>query len=53
MLGISNITVSATNGDKIVLKDVSDGKRMLDLISKSMVSKSPGSDRKSLFDARA
>jgi uncharacterized membrane protein YdbT with pleckstrin-like domain len=27
MLGIADITVSATNGDKIVLKDIEDGKR--------------------------
>jgi uncharacterized membrane protein YdbT with pleckstrin-like domain len=40
VLGISDITVSATNGDKIVFKDVVDGKQKLDLISKLMLSKS-------------
>ena len=47
MFGVSDITVSATNGDKIVLKDVADGKRKRDIISTLVVSKSPGNNRKS------
>jgi len=39
MLGVSDITVSATNGDKIVLKDVADGKRKRDIISDLVLSK--------------
>ncbi len=41
MLGLSDITVSATNADKIVLKDIADGNRKRDLISKLVLSKSP------------
>jgi len=41
MLGISDITVSATSGDKIVLKDVADGKRKRDIISKLVLSHAP------------
>jgi membrane protein YdbS with pleckstrin-like domain len=39
MLEISDITVSATNGDKIVLRDIADGSRKRDLISKLVLSK--------------
>ena len=39
MLGISDITVSATNGDKIVLKDVTDGKPKRDIISQLVLAK--------------
>ena len=39
VLGVSDITVAATNGDRIVLKDVANGKWKRDLISKLMLSK--------------
>jgi uncharacterized membrane protein YdbT with pleckstrin-like domain len=45
ILGLSDITVSATNGNKIVLKDVAEGNRKRDLISALMVSRSPGAER--------
>ena len=41
MFGVSTITVSTTNGDKIVLRDVLDGNRKRDLIAKQALSKSP------------
>jgi membrane protein YdbS with pleckstrin-like domain len=41
MLGLSDITVSAANGDKITFKDIADGNRKRDLISKLVLSKSP------------
>lgn len=47
MLGISDITVSATNGDKIVLKDVADGKPKRDVISQLVLSQSSGNYRTS------
>ncbi len=47
MLGVSDITVSATNGDKIVLRDVADGMSKRDIISKLVLSDLPGNHRKS------
>jgi uncharacterized membrane protein YdbT with pleckstrin-like domain len=41
MLGLSDITVSATSGDKITFKDIAAGDRKRDLISKMVLSKSP------------
>jgi membrane protein YdbS with pleckstrin-like domain len=41
MLGLSDITVSATNGDKITFKDIADGNRKRDLISRFVLSKAP------------
>lgn len=41
VLGISDITVSAPNGDKITLKDVADGNRKRELISKLVLTNSP------------
>src|SRR5262249_4619971 len=40
-LGLSDITVSATNGDKITFKDITDGNRKRDLISKLVLANSP------------
>ena len=47
MFGVSDVTVSATNGDKVVLKDIADGKRKRDIIATLVVSKSPGNNRNS------
>jgi uncharacterized membrane protein YdbT with pleckstrin-like domain len=41
LLGLSDIAVSATNGDRIVLKDIADGKEKHELISKLVLSKAP------------
>lgn len=40
LLGVSDVTVSATNGDKITFKDITDGNQKRDLISKLVLSKS-------------
>lgn len=47
VLGLSDITVSATNGDKIVLKDVAHGKAKRDIISQLLLSQASGNQRKS------
>lgn len=44
-LGTSTITVSATNGDKIVLDNVKGGKEMQEVIWKQVLSRSPSGHR--------
>jgi uncharacterized membrane protein YdbT with pleckstrin-like domain len=44
-LGTSTITVSATNGDKIVLDNVKGGKEMQEIIWKRVLSRSPSAQR--------
>jgi uncharacterized membrane protein YdbT with pleckstrin-like domain len=39
--GISDITVSATNGDSVVLENISDGRRKQEIIWELVVAKSP------------
>lgn len=41
LFGVSSVTVSPTNGDKIVLSNVRDGKRSRDIIWKLVLSRSP------------
>ena len=41
LLGLSDVTVSAANGDKITFKDIADGSHKRDVISKLVLSKSP------------
>lgn len=41
MFGVSSITVSPTNGDKIVLSNVADGARTREAIWNLVVSKAP------------
>lgn len=43
MFGVSSVTVSPTNGRKIVLSNVRDGERMREAIWKLVLSKSPSS----------
>ena len=42
MFGVSSITVSPTNGDKIVLSNVRDGEQTREIIWSLVLSKSPG-----------
>lgn len=44
-LGLHNITVAATNGDKVVLQNVTDGKRKHEIIWGIVLAKSPGASR--------
>lgn len=48
MFGISSITVTPTNGDKIVLSNVKEGKRTRDIIWKLVLSRSPKGQQDSL-----
>jgi len=41
MFGVSSITVSPTNGDKIVFSNVRDGEQTREIIWKLLLSKSP------------
>ena len=46
MFGVSSITVSPTNGDKIVLSNIKDGERTRETIWKLMLSRSPSAERR-------
>lgn len=42
LFGVSDITVTATNGDSVVLENVSDGRRKREIIWELVLDKSPG-----------
>jgi uncharacterized membrane protein YdbT with pleckstrin-like domain len=45
LFGISDITVTATNGDSVVLENVGDGRRKQEIIWELVLDKSPGASR--------
>lgn len=45
LFGLSDITVTATNGDSVVLENVSDGRRKQEIIWELVLNKSPGASR--------
>ncbi len=45
LFGVSDIKVTATNGDSVVFENVSDGKRKQEIIWEMMIARSPGASR--------
>lgn len=45
LFGLSDIKVTATNGDSVVLENISDGKRKQEIIWELVLDKSPGASR--------
>jgi uncharacterized membrane protein YdbT with pleckstrin-like domain len=45
LFGVSDITVTATNGDSVVLENVCDGRRKQEIIWELVLDKSPGASR--------